>query len=183
MRSDRGESGSALIVVLVALLVLTPLALLVSTLATSYQRRSSDFRDSLRSRYAVRGGLEIALGRLRTLEPPIPLGDEQRFELAEADSLPVSVRMRRDSDAAVGIDGRVLRGRELSGVDVGSTGIDGERRVSRRYQPLQLYVVQAEIAGSPSSPGMRLVASVARTEDGEMLVLGTRYDTALFESR
>ncbi len=178
----KNETGSALIVVLVALLVLTPLALLVSTLATSYQRRTYVFRDSLRSRYALRGGLDIALGRLRTLEPPLALGSQQRFELAEPDSLAVSVRVDRDSDAAVGIDGRVLRGRELSGVDLASVGIDGERRSARLYQALQLYVVQAETAGSASSPGMRLVASVAKTEDGEMLVLGTRYDTALFGS-
>lgn len=66
------ESGSALIVVLVALLVLTPLAVLISTLSLSYQRHTTSFRDGLRSRFAVRGGLDMALGRLQASEPPRP---------------------------------------------------------------------------------------------------------------
>ena len=176
------ESGSALIVVLVALMVLTPLALLLSTLSTSYQRRTTAFRDGLRSRYAVRGALDVALAGLRTADPPLTVGNEQRFELAETPALPVTVRVTRDPDSVVGIDGRVLRGRDVAALELGAIGIDGERRQFRRYRPLEVYVVQAETPGSVGNPGIRLVASVARMEDGELLILGTRFDTALFQA-
>lgn len=174
-----GERGSALIVVLVALLILTPLALVLSTLSMKYQRDTTTFRDTLRARYAVRGGLDMALGRLRS-EPRMSVGNERGFELTESVPLPVSVRMTREADVVVGLEGKLLRARDVSGLDLGAIGFDAERRQFRRYRPLELYVVQAETPGSLGNPAIRLVASVAKTDDGELIVLGTRYDKALF---
>lgn len=92
----------------------------------------------------------------------------------------MAVRVSREPDVVVDIEGRVLRARDVSGIDVGGIAIDGERRPFRRYRRIEAYVVQAETPGSLGNPATRLVASVGRTEEGELVIFGIRYDKALF---
>jgi hypothetical protein len=172
MSARGGERGTALVMVLVALLVLTPLATAAWVVATAHLRRSTASRDVVRARYAVHGGLEIALAKLRKPEDLPP--DTLRMALPAPDN--VIVKIVPGGTVIVGLDGKLRSAEGASQELLKLVAIDPERRRYRSYVSLQTWVVECVSRSSTAAGAVRLVAVVAKTEDGAVHVLGSRYD-------
>ena len=166
------ERGASLVMVLVAILVLTPLATAAWVVSTAHLRRSTASRDVVRARYAVRGGLEIALAKLRKPEDLPP--DTLRLALPAPDN--VIVKIVKGGTLIVGLDGKLRAAEGASQELLKMIAIDPERRRYRSYVSVETYVVESVSRSSTAAGAVRLVAVVARTEDGALHVVGSRYD-------
>jgi hypothetical protein len=176
-----GERGAALLVVLIALAALMPLALLLSDFASRRQRQVTGYRFNLAGQAAVRGALDLAVGRLE--EGRIALvGPDQsaQFELEEPANRPVTVRVRRQGDAVLTLEGDVLDAEDAAGLDLDSVALDGLGGLVRRYRRLEVYLVEAEAPARYPYAAVRLLAVVARPETEPFVVLGLRYDRGYF---
>lgn len=177
---NRQERGAALVVVLVALAVLLPLALVLSQLVLMRYRQVGVFREDLVGQTAVRGALDLAMARLRSRQIVLGLDETEPFEAGKPGTWPVHVRVSRQPDAVVTLDGRLLGPDRAFGLDLQRVGLDGEGRLVRQYRKLEVYLVEAESPARVAAPAVRLLAVVARLENGGVVCLGLRYDRGYF---
>jgi len=175
-----GERGVSLILVLIALAALTPLALMLSNFVLTRQRQVSAHQQSVGSQAAVRGALDLAMDRLRSGEVALAPGTSSTFEL-ETGPRPVHVRVTRDSDAILALDGRVIDPADAADIDVDQLGIDttGGGAV-REYRKVEVYHVEAESPARYPFPAVRLLAALGRLDEG-VVCLGVRYDRGYFD--
>jgi hypothetical protein len=179
------ERGAALLLVLIALAGLMPLALLLSDFVWRRQRQVNARQQNMGGQAAVRGALDLAMARLQSgrlvLVGPEP---SAQFELDEPEGRAVRVRVSRESDAILSLEGRVLTPEEATEleVDLDQLGIDGLGRVVRQYRRLEVYLVEAESPARSPFGAVRLLAAVTKLDTGEITCIGLRYDRGYFPS-
>jgi hypothetical protein len=175
------ERGAALLLVLIALAFLMPLALLLSDFAWRRQRQVGARLQNLAGQTAVRGALDLAMGRLQSGRIVLVGPDQSaRFELEEPETRLVRVRVSREPDAVLTLGGRVLGPEDAAEINVDQLGIDNLGGAVREYRRLEIYVVEAESPARSPFGAVRLLAVVARLDTNEVVCLGTRYDRGYF---
>jgi hypothetical protein len=175
------ERGAALLIVMITLAALMPLALLLSDFVWRRQRQVNARQQDLGGEAAVRGALDLSMARLQSGRLSLRGPDQsERFELEEPESRPVRVRISRQSDAVLSLEGRLLTPEEAAMVDVDALGIDGFGNVVHEYRRLEIYLVEAESPARRPFGAVRLLAAVARLDTGEIYCLGMRYDRGYF---
>jgi hypothetical protein len=103
-----------------------------------------------------------------------------RFEVDEPDIRFVSVRVDRDPDEVLSIDGRVLGPEEAADVDLDRLRSDFLGRPVHEYRKLEIYRVEAESAARYPFGAVRVMAVMARLDTGQVVCIGTRYDRGYF---
>lgn len=176
------ERGASLLLVLLALATLMPLALLVSDLASRRQRQVTAHQLNLGGQAAVRGALDLAMARLQSGRIALASAQSARFELEEPASRPVRVRVSREPDAVLTLDGRVLGPEDAGDLELDRLGIDGMGRAVRQYRTLEIYLVDAESPARYPFGAVRLLGVVARLDADRVMCLGVRYDRGYFAS-
>ena len=146
----RSERGSALALVLVALMVLLPLTLILSGMVVRWQRQSAAFRDLLGMEFTARAGLEETANRLREGSIDFRPDKETTLELTDLGELPARVRISRAPDAVLAMGGEFLEGVDAKEVDLTSTAIDPDMRKVRLYRRLEVFVVEVLVSGRPT---------------------------------
>jgi hypothetical protein len=175
------ERGAALLLVLIALAALMPLALLLSDFVWRRQRQVNGRQQNVAGQAAVRGALDLAMARLQAGRIVLVGPDQSaRFELEEPESRAVRVRVSREPDAVLTLEGRVLDPEEAADLDLDALGIDGLGRVVRQYRKLEVYLVDAESPARYPFGAVRLLAVLARPDTGEIICIGARYDRGYF---
>lgn len=161
LRARASEEGSALTVALLTLLILLPLALLLSASVLRWQRQATDFRDRTEAEFLVRSGVadaELRLGQGR-IRPAA--GESSRFE-TELEGITVRVRVERKPDIVLDLGGRILDELEAQDVDLDAVGLDGTLRRVRQYRLLEVYLVEARARPRPSLPEIRVSRVLVR---------------------
>ena len=175
------ERGAALLLVLIALAGLMPLALLLSDFAWRRQRQVNARQQNMGGQAAVRGALDLTMARLQAGNIVLVGPDQSaRFELDEPEGRAVRVRVSREGDAILSLEGRVLTPQEAADLDLDQLGIDGLGRVVRQYRRLEVYLVEAESPARSPFGAVRLLAAVTRQDTGEITCIGLRYDRGYF---
>jgi hypothetical protein len=175
------ERGAALLIVMITLAALMPLALLLSDFVWRRQRQVNARQQDLGGEAAVRGALDLSMARLQSGRLSLRGPDQsERFELEEPESRPVRVRISRQTDAVLSLEGELLTPEEAAMVDVDALGIDGFGNVVHEYRRLEIYLVEAESPARRPFGAVRLLAAVARLDTGEIYCLGMRYDRGYF---
>jgi hypothetical protein len=175
---SRGERGASLILVLVALATLMPLALILSDLVLMRQRQVNRHQQNVGGQVMVRGALELAMSRLESGRIALGSAQSAEFELEEAPR-PVRVRVSRQEDAVLGLDGGVIDPEDAADLDLERLGIDPVRGAVRQYRRLEVYLVEAESPARYPFAAVRLLAVVGRLDEG-VVCLGVRYDRGYF---
>jgi hypothetical protein len=176
---SRGERGASLLLVIVALAALMPVALVLSDLVLMRQRQVMGFQQNLGGQAAARGALDMAMSRLRAHQVALEWGQSTEFTL-ETTPRPVRVRVVRQPDVVIALDGTVLDHDEAEDLDTQAFGIDtGTGGLVHRYRRLEVYLVEAECAARYPVAAVRLLAVVGRVED-RVINLGLRYDRGYF---
>ena len=179
----RGQAGSALVLVLVALAVLLPLTLILSSMVIAWQRQAVSFRDVIGEEFAARAGLEIACRRLARRELGLGAGETVRLEAREPMMPTARIEVRRERDVVLSARGRLLTEAEQGRVDLKATGMDPEGRVVRQYRRIEVYRVEVEVTTRPSLMGARLRAAVVRDEEGNVIPIGVSLGRGYFRAR
>jgi hypothetical protein len=164
--------------VIIALAALVPLALLLSEFVLTRQRQAGAHQFGVGGRAAAQGGLDLALGRLQSGDIALSAGQGAAFDL-ETTPRPVRVRVVRESDAILALDGSVLAPEDLSPAEADRLVVDPVSGAVREYRRIEVYRVEAECPARNPFPAVRLLAAVARL-DGRALTLGVRYDRGYF---
>ncbi|HSF15650.1 MAG TPA: hypothetical protein VLK65_08860 [Vicinamibacteria bacterium] len=167
----RRDNGVALVVVLLAITVVLPPTLVLATLAVRWQRQAVDWRDMLEQEFAARAGFEEAINRLVAAEITVAPDEESRFRVRALD---IDVRVSRDADVVLTVDGRILEGAAAAQADLTATGVDAEGRIVYRYRKLEIYLVEVFVQRRPSLRPIRLEAVVARLPSGQVETLGLK---------
>jgi hypothetical protein len=173
-----GERGAALLLALVALAALMPLALVLSDLVTMRQRQVGGLRQNVGGQAMVRGALDLALAQLRSRQISLEPAQSTEFDLREPPR-PVHVRVSRQPDVVLGLDGSVSDLEDAADVDLEALGIDRTGGVVRQYRRLEIYLVEAESPARYPFAAVRLLGVVGRLDEG-VLCLGVRYDRGYF---
>jgi len=177
------ERGAALLLVMIALAALMPLALLLSDFAWRWQQQVRARVQDLAGEAAARGALDLTMVRLQSGRLDLRGPDQsEQFEMDEPEGRAVRVRVSRQSDAVLSLDGRVLSPEEAAMVDVDALGIDGLGSVVHQYRRLEMYLVEAESPARRPFGAVRLLAAVARLDTGETYCIGLRYDRGYFRT-
>ena len=177
----QSERGSALVVVLVAIVILLPLTLLLSTVALRWQKQSLSLRDGFGGEFAARAGLEEAKNRIATDGFDLAPERETSFVVDEIGPLTVSVSVLRQPDIVLTVSGQVLEGAAARSVDVEATGTDAEGREVYRYRPLEVYMVRSEVIAGSGRRGVRLYSVIGRLPDGSIRPLGVSAKKGYFD--
>ena len=179
----RRERGAALLLVMIALAALMPLALLLSDFAWRRQQQVSARQQDLGGQAAARGGLDLAMGRIQSGRLVLRGPDQsESFELEEPEGRAVRVRVSRQADAVLSVEGRLLAPEDAAMVDLNEIGIDGLGNQVRQYRTLEVYIVEAESPARRPFGAVRLLAAVARLDTGEIYCIGLRYDRGYFRT-
>jgi hypothetical protein len=96
----------------------------------------------------------------------------ESFDLDEPESRPVRVRVSRQTDAVLSLEGRLLTPDEAAKVDADALGIDGLGNVVHQYRRLEIYLVEAESPARRPFGAVRLLAAVARLDTGRSAASG-----------
>ncbi len=172
----REEKGSALAIVLVALLILTPLMLILSAMVLRWQRQATELRDLMGMEYAARAGFVSAANQLNLGNIDTEVGATTPLELTGLRDFTTKAQISRDPDVVLSLDGQVLEGLDARQVDLEQTAIDPDMRRVRRFRRLEVYLVDVLVTQRPSIPGVRLQGILIRTDDGELRQIGIRVD-------
>lgn len=172
----RKDSGSALVVVLVALLIMTPLMLILSAMVLQWQQQAAELRDLMVLEYAARAGFVSVANQLHMSTTDIPIDSTVTLELPELGEFPTHTQVSREPDVVLTLDGRVLVGLDARRVDLGATAIDPDLRRVRRFRRLEVYLVEVFVSQPPSIKGVRLRGILIRTDEGEICQIGLRID-------
>jgi hypothetical protein len=177
-KSLEREEGTALVVVLVAIAILLPTTLVLTTLALRWQRQSIDLRDLLAEELAADGVFGEARARLAsgsgTSGLDIPVGESRSFvpSSASLEGFGIEARISHEKDVVLTLQGQVLEGLAASRVDLEQTGTDAEGRVVYRYRKVEVYLVEVSVRRRATLAPVRLRGIVARLSDGTVQVLG-----------
>ena len=204
------ERGAALVLALLALTVLLPVALVLSTLVLLRQRQVRAFREEMEGRLAVRSGLVLTLARLRSDSIALREGEQEVFESTEVGPRAIDLRVIRQADVVLTQKGEVvpLPPGMKGAAEVGSQQAQdpGARtvvaapgkspfRVATKdvlapgaqlteivplYRRLAVYVVEVKTRPIPRIADVRLLAAVVRTHDGRFVCVGQRTDRGHF---
>jgi hypothetical protein len=167
------ECGAAILIVLVAIVVLVPPTLVLTSLAFRWQRQAIDFRDVVAAEEVARAGFEKSLQRLSGDELNLAPGQASVFVSELPDGIRASVRIERQQDIVLTLSGRVLSGIESGRVDLQRMGVDQEGRAVYQYRQLEVYLVRSEVRRRPTLPVVRVLGVVAELpDDGGLEVLG-----------
>jgi len=174
----RDQRGASLIMVLIALAALTPLALALSDLVMMRQRQATGHRQNIGGQALVRGGLDLALARLESKQIALGPGQRAEFDLGESPR-PVNVRVVRDDDTVLALDGSVIAIEDAGELDLEGLAIDPVRGAVRKYRRIEVYSVEAESPARYPFAAVRLLAVVGRLDE-RVFCLGVRYDRGYF---
>ncbi len=172
----REEKGSALVIVLAALLILTPLMLILSVMVLKWQQQAAELRDLVEMEYTARAGFLSAANQLHMGNIDTPVGATTTLELTDLGDLPTKAQISRDPDVVLSLDGQVLEGLDARSIDLEQTAVDPDMRRVRRYRRLEVYLVDILVTERPTIPGVRLRGILIRTDDGELRQIGLRVD-------
>jgi type II secretory pathway component PulK len=175
---NRSERGASLILVLVALAALTPLALILSDLVLMRQRQVGGHQHSVGGQALVRGGLDLAMTRLQSRQIALGSAQSAEFDLEEGPRA-VRVRVFREPDAVLALDGSVIDPADAADLDLDRLAIDPTSGAVREYRRLEVYAVDAEAPARYPFAAVRLLAVVGRLDEG-VICLGVRYDRGYF---
>jgi hypothetical protein len=178
---SRSETGSALTIVLIAILILLPLTLILTGMILKWQRQSAEFRDGLAMEYAARAGLAEAFNRISSRRFSLESGKSTGFEMKDTGDFVAQVRVERKPDVVLSLDGRVLRGIEASNVDLSQTATDPDLRRVRLYRMLEVYLVEARTSSRPGWVSARSRAILLRPDDGPLRQVGLRVEQGYFD--
>ena len=176
----RSEAGSALLVVLVALLLLLPLSLILARMVGMWQRQSAEFRDLMAMEYAAEAGFADATTRLAARQIDLSPDESRSFAVYDLGGLSASVRVSRQPDVVLALDGSVLEGIEAKKVDLSSVGLDPDLRRVRRFRRLEVYLVEVRVSARPSLADVRLRGVLVRPQGGQLLQGGVNLDRGFF---
>ena len=177
----RGERGSALVVVLSAILVMLPPTRILAKMAIRWQRQSLDYRDTLDEEFVAQAGFEEARNRLAADGMNLSPNEGTSFRMRGFESHNTSARVARQDDVVLSQDGRVITGAAASEVDLEAAGVDAEGRFVYRYRKLEIYVVQIDVSRRPTLPAIRLYGVVARLPDDSLETLGVTVKRGYFD--
>jgi hypothetical protein len=172
----RGEEGSALTIVLIAVLILLPLSLILTAMILKWQRQSAEFRDGLSMEYAARAGLAEAFNRISAARFSLGPNENTDFEMNDAGSFQVRVRVSRTQDVILSLDGRAVEGPEASSIDLEQTAVDPDLRRVHLYRKLDVYHVEARVSSKPGWVSVRLSSILIRPEKGALQQVGLRVE-------
>ena len=178
---QKSERGSALIVVLIAILVMLPATLLLASMAFRWQRQSLDFRDTIDEEFVAHAGFEEARNRLVADGMDLEPNQGTTFRIRGFESHTTSARVSREEDIVVSQDGLVITGKAASDADLEVAGVDAEGRFVYRYRKLEIYVVQIDVSRRPTLPAIRLYGVVARLPDDTFETLGVTVKRGYFD--
>jgi hypothetical protein len=133
----------------------------------------SGWQSASAGRLAVEGALEQARARLSSGDLALLPEEQATWRVGTLGPRGVGVRVRRQEDVAVRLDGRIVPAAQA---DFGERVTDREGRAISPYLRLEVYLVEAEAEGTASSPSIRLLGGLARLPDGRTLSLGHRCD-------
>jgi hypothetical protein len=173
------ERGASLILVLVALAALTPLAMMLADLVSMRQRQVTSFQQNLGGQAAVKTGLDLAVTRLQSRQITLVPGESAGFEVKLVPR-PVRVRVVRQADTILALDGSVIDAQDAADLDLEGLVIDAvSGGAVRRYRRFDVYLVEAECSARYPFAAVRLLAAVARLDRG-ITCIGVRYDRGYF---
>lgn len=169
----RSVRGSALIVVLLAIVVLLPSTLVLTSFVLRRQQRSMDYRDITTSEFAARAGLEQALVLVSDPDWSLSPGDARPvgLEAWREQTRPV-VRIERRDDVVLRQDGTVLSSEDVKDADLNVAGVDPDGRRVFRYRKVQIYLVRIDVHRRPTLPAVRLYGVLAKLPNGSVQILG-----------
>jgi hypothetical protein len=167
-----GESGIALVVVLVAIVILLPTTLVLMRFVFQRQQQSMDFRDMTALEFAAEAGFERA--RLSVADERNGLSPfEGRSQvLSDYPELHVATRVERQQDIVLTQTGTVVEGIRAGEADLSQTGVDAEGRLVYQNRLLEIYLIRVEVRKRASLAGVRRRGVVARLPDGTLQTLG-----------
>lgn len=175
-----GERGSALVVVLLMLLLILPLSLILGRLVMQWQSRAAQFRSFAEQEYTARAGFEDALRRLGLNEVKLDPDESTEFPLEGFEPPDVRVKVSREADAVVSLEGRVLEGIEATRADLEQIGVDPDLRRVYKFRKLEVCRVEVIVPGPRSFAGVRLWGVVVRAPNGPWQRAGLRIDRGFF---
>jgi type II secretory pathway component PulK len=178
LTGDGGQRGASLIMVLVALAALTPLALALSEFVLMRQRQATGHQQNIGGQAMVRGGLDLALAGLESKQIALGPGQRRDFDLGDSPR-PVNVRVVRDDDSVLAMDGSVIAIEDAGELDIDGLAVDPTSGAVRKYRRLEVYSVEAESPARYPFAAVRLLAVVGRLDD-RVFCLGVRYDRGYF---
>ncbi len=159
----RREEGSALAVVLVALMVLLPLTLILSGMVVRWQKQAAEFRDLLAMEYAARAGLEEVANRIRAGSIDIQPDKTTDLELTDLGDYGARVRVSRTQDTVLAMTGEFLDEAEATKVDLSQTATDPDMRKVRLYRRLEVFLVEVRVSVRPTLAGIKLWGTLIRS--------------------
>ena len=177
----RSEEGSALTIVLIAVMILLPLSLILTGMILKWQRQSAEFRDGLAMEYTARAGLAEAFNRISAGEFSLVSGESTDFETKDVGNFPARVRVSRTKDVILSLDGRAVEEPEASSIDLEQTAVDPDLRRVRLYRKLDVYLVEAQVSNKPGWVSVRLKAVLLRPENGPLRQVGLRIERGHFD--
>ena len=173
------EQGSALIVVVMALVLMLPLAMLLMSTAFRWRQQAQTGRDLTALDYAVRAGYVDAHLRLEQRRINITPTESTAFE-TEVDGITVRVRVERQPDTVLSLGGRVLSAIEAQAVNLDVFGFDPTMRRVRQYRRLEVFLVESR-ADRSQLPTVRLSAVLVRAEEGPFQQAGLIVERGYFD--
>jgi len=176
-----GERGAALIVVLVAIVVMLPPTLVLTSLAIRWQRQALDYRDTVAEEFVAEAGFEEARNRIASPALGLSPNEATTFRMQDLSGIDASARIAREADLVLTLDGRILDELAAKKADLELTGTDPEGRVVYRFRKLEIYVVQVDVSRRPTLPAVRLHAVVAKLPDASLQILGMSAKRGYFE--
>ena len=173
------ERGSALIIVVMALAMMLPLAMLLMSTAFRWRQQVQTSRDLTALDYAVRAGFVNAHLRMEQSRINIAPTTSTAFEM-EVDGITVRVRVERQPDVVLSLDGRVLSDIEAQAVNVEVFGFDPTMRRVRQYRRLEVFLVESR-ADRSRLPTVRLSAVLVRADGGSFQQAGLIVERGYFD--
>ena len=173
--------GAALVVVLIAIAVLLPPTLVLATLALKWQRQSLDYRDTISEEFVAHAAFEEARNRVAADGLGLAANGGISFVVDHLGDLRASVRVAREPDIVLTLNGRVLEGAAAERADLERTGVDAEGRVVYQFKKLEIYVVQVDVSRRPTLPAVRVYGVLAKLPEDTIEILGTSLTRGYFD--
>jgi len=178
---QKGDRGSALVVVLIAILVMLPPTLLLASMAFRWQRHALDFRDMIDEEFVAHAGFEEARNRLAADGMGLEPNEGTSFLIRGFEGHTTSARVAREEDIVISQSGLVITGIAASEADLEAAGIDAEGRFVYRYRKLEIYLVQIDVSRRPTLPAIRLYGVIARLPNNTFETLGVTVKRGYFD--
>ena len=172
VRDLRSERGTALVVVLVAIVVLLPPTLILMRLSLRWQRQSLDFRDTIADEFHAEAGFDHARGRVADGGAGLAPGESTSFVVEGDSGVGAVVRIERSTDVVLDRAGTIYESSDTGRIDVSAVEVDADGRFVYRFRPLEIFVVEVEVARRPTLPATRLRGVLARLPEGRVETLG-----------